>query len=388
MSTVAALSQQLSAKGAAPTSRLLSSPCKDGKRCGPVSAGLRNQNNSDGYGCMTISSASGSREKLAQGSAISSLRHLSFGCALRSGISVVSHSATSSGSATVVPTRLVALSSLAMADDSTAAPAEAGATTPPRCLKVVVTGAGGRTGRLVYQKLKERSGEFTVSGVVRREESKEVLGAASPDSGHNVAVADVRDISSLQPCLEGGLDALVIVTSAVPKMKPGFDPSKGGRPEMFFEDGCYPEQVDWLGQKNQIDAAKAAGVKQIVVVGSMGGTNKDHPLNKLANGNILIFKRQAEQYLVDSGVPYTIVRAGGLLDKDGGKRQLLFSKDDKLLETTTRSIPRADVAEVCVQALLCPEALNKAFDLASLDEGQGTPTTDFAAAFSQTTSGM
>jgi hypothetical protein len=30
------------------------------------------------------------------------------------------------------------------------------------------------------------------------------------------------------------------------------------------------------------------GVKQIVLVGSMGGTDIDHPLNKLGNGNILV----------------------------------------------------------------------------------------------------
>lgn len=34
--------------------------------------------------------------------------------------------------------------------------------------------------------------------------------------------------------------------------------------------------------------AKAAGVKQIVLVGSMGGTNPNHPLNSLGNGNILV----------------------------------------------------------------------------------------------------
>lgn len=34
--------------------------------------------------------------------------------------------------------------------------------------------------------------------------------------------------------------------------------------------------------------AKAAGVKQIVLVGSMGGTNLNHPLNSLGNGNILV----------------------------------------------------------------------------------------------------
>jgi hypothetical protein len=34
--------------------------------------------------------------------------------------------------------------------------------------------------------------------------------------------------------------------------------------------------------------AKAAGVKHIVLVGSMGGTNPNHPLNRLGNGNILV----------------------------------------------------------------------------------------------------
>ncbi|KAL5762922.1 hypothetical protein ACOSP7_019186 [Xanthoceras sorbifolium] len=72
-----------------------------------------------------------------------------------------------------------------------------------------------------------------------------------------------------------GIDALIILTSTIPKMKPNFDPSKGGRPEFYFEDGSYPEQ--------------AAGVKQIVLVGSMGGTNLNHPLNSLGNGNILVY---------------------------------------------------------------------------------------------------
>lgn len=42
-------------------------------------------------------------------------------------------------------------------------------------------------------------------------------------------------------------------------------------------------------------------------------------------------------------------RAGGLQDKDGGVRELLVGKDDELLKTDTRTIARADVAEVCIQ---------------------------------------
>nr|XP_043609341.1 uncharacterized protein At5g02240-like [Erigeron canadensis] len=244
---------------------------------------------------------------------------------------------------------------------------------------VLVTGAAGRTGQIVYKKLKERSGEYVARGFVRSEESKEKIGGAD-----DVFIGDIRNAETLAPAIQG-IDALVILTSGVPKMKPGFDPTKGGRPEFYFEEGSYPEQVDWEGQKNQIDAAKAAGVKQIVLVGSMGGTNLNHPLNSLGNGNILVWKRKAEQYLADSGVPYTIIRAGGLQDKEGGVRELLIGKDDELLETDTRTIARADVAEVCIQALQFEEAQFKAFDLASKPEGTGTPTKDFKALFSQIT---
>lgn len=44
-------------------------------------------------------------------------------------------------------------------------------------------------------------------------------------------------------------------------------------------------------------------------------------------------------------------RAGGLQDKEGGVRELLVGKDDELLQTETRTISRADVAEVCIQVL-------------------------------------
>ncbi|KAL0545109.1 hypothetical protein IC582_020251 [Cucumis melo] len=277
---------------------------------------------------------------------------------LRSSISTTSHKGFRRR-------RFPALSVVAMADSA-----------PPT---VLVTGAGGRTGQIVYKKLKERSDQYAARGLVRTEESKQSIGGAD-----DLFVGDIRDADSLGPAIQG-IDVLIILTSAVPKMKPGFDPTKGGRPEFYFEDGAYPEQVDWIGQKNQIDAAKAAGVKQIVLVGSMGGTNINHPLNSLGNGNILVWKRKAEQYLADSGIPYTIIRAGGLQDKDGGIRELLVGKDDELLQTETRTIARADVAEVCIQALQFEEAKFKAFDLASKPEGVGTPTKDFKALFSQVT---
>jgi uncharacterized protein YbjT (DUF2867 family) len=245
---------------------------------------------------------------------------------------------------------------------------------------VLVTGAGGRTGRLAYERLKQRPEQFVARGLVRTEEGKAAIGG---DDDDGLFVGDITKPESLKPAI-AGIDALIILTSAVPKPKPGFDPSTGGRPDFYFPGGT-PEDVDWIGQKAQIDAAKAVGVKQIVLIGSMGGTDEANPLNKLGNGNILIWKRKAEQYLADSGVPYTIIRAGGLQDKDGGVRELLVGVNDEILKTEERTISRADVAEVAIQALLIEEAKNKALDLASKAEGEGTPTTDFKALFSSVT---
>lgn len=37
-----------------------------------------------------------------------------------------------------------------------------------------------------------------------------------------------------------------------------------------------------------LSTAKAVGAKQIVLVGSMGGTDVNHPLNNIGNGKILV----------------------------------------------------------------------------------------------------
>ncbi|MFW6295883.1 MAG: SDR family oxidoreductase [Halothece sp.] len=253
--------------------------------------------------------------------------------------------------------------------------------------QVLVTGATGRTGSIVLSKLRQQSDEFEAIAFARSQtKAQEMFG-----STEGFVFGDIQDQSSLETALQG-CDALVILTSAVPKMKA--PPKPGERPEFEFESGGTPEEVDYQGQLNQIDAAKAAGVEHIVLVGSMGGTNENHPLNRIANGNILIWKRKAEQYLIDSGIDYTIIHPGGLLDFPGGKRELIVGKNDALLSNPPNgiptSIPRADVAEVVVQALRESNARNKSFDIISKpeDDPSTVVTSDFAALFAETTSGL
>jgi uncharacterized protein YbjT (DUF2867 family) len=253
--------------------------------------------------------------------------------------------------------------------------------------KVLVTGATGRTGSLVFQKLRQHPAQFDAVGFARSEaKAREQFGNVQ-----GFFFGDINHPFSLKPAL-ADIQSLVILTSAVPHIKA--PPWPGERPEFGFEPDGTPEEVDYLGQKHQIDAAVAANTQHIVLVGSMGGTNLNHPLNQLGNGNILVWKRKAEQYLIDSGVEYTIIRAGGLLDKSGGVRELLVGKDDQFLanppDSIPTSVPRADVAEVVVQALLEPSARNKAFDLISKpeDDPSATITTGFAALFAQATAGL
>uniref|UniRef100_A0A7N0TTZ3 NAD(P)-binding domain-containing protein n=1 Tax=Kalanchoe fedtschenkoi TaxID=63787 RepID=A0A7N0TTZ3_KALFE len=123
---------------------------------------------------------------------------------------------------------------------------------------VLVTGAGGRISQIAYKLLKQSSEHFNVRGLVRTEESKEKIGGTD-----DVFVGDIRDAESILPAIHN-IDSLIILSSAVPEIKPGFDPIKGGRPEFYFEDGAYPEQVDWMRQKpgfvcNLTDSATSAG---------------------------------------------------------------------------------------------------------------------------------
>ncbi|NES25781.1 MAG: SDR family oxidoreductase [Symploca sp. SIO3E6] len=254
-------------------------------------------------------------------------------------------------------------------------------------LQVLVTGATGRTGSLVVRELQQHPNQFMVRGFARsREKVEQAFGTTE-----GFYFGDIREPSTLTSAL-ADCQALVILTSAVPQMK-GI-PQPGERPEFTFPADEMPEVIDYQGQVNQIEAAKAAGVKHIVLVGSMGGTNENHPLNRISNGNILVWKRKAEQELIDSGIDYTIIHAGGLLNEPGGKRELLVGKDDTLLINPPggipTSIPRADVAQLVMQALLEPNARNKAFDTISKPENapDASVTRDFAAIFAQTTPGL
>jgi len=88
-----------------------------------------------------------------------------------------------------------------------------------------------------------------------------------------------------------------------------------------------PEMIDYQGVANLAAAAAQAGIRHFVLVSSMGTTQADHPLNKLF-GNVMIWKAKGEQALRDSGVPYTIVRPGGLVNEPAGQGRIQLVQGD------------------------------------------------------------
>jgi saccharopine dehydrogenase-like NADP-dependent oxidoreductase len=152
--------------------------------------------------------------------------------------------------------------------------------------KVLVTGAGGRTGKLVFEQLKADA-NYKPVGLVRSGKAQKALRAVGA-SDDEVCVADVADESALAAAM-AGCDAVVLCTSAVPAIKKlslvktlaakVLPFVKTSRPAFKFSPKSTPEEVDWIGAKKQIDAAKSAGIEQFVFVSSMGGTNPDNFLN-------------------------------------------------------------------------------------------------------------
>lgn len=214
---------------------------------------------------------------------------------------------------------------------------------------VLVAGATGGTGRALVNSLTVEG--YTVRALVRDEKkARAVLG-----DGISYAVGDVRNVDTLVSAMQG----VTYVISAIGSTRS--DPSNN------------PESVDYGGVMNMATAAAQTGIRQFVLVSSSGVTQEDHFLNK-AFDNVLNWKLKGENALRASGVPYTIVRPGGLVNTPGGEQVLIFAQGDK----STGRISREDVALICIAALNQPAAINKTFETFSSEK---PGTNDWAAMF-------
>ena len=135
--------------------------------------------------------------------------------------------------------------------------------------------------------------------------------------------------------------------------------------------------MDYEGTKNLVNVAKAHNIEHFVIVSSLCVSRFLHPLNLF--WLILWWKKQAEDYLIASGLPYTIVRPGGLKSDDTDDRALMMAPADTLFEG---NVPRLKVAETCVAALTDPAAKNKIVEIVAQENVTPKPFAEMFAGIS------
>ncbi len=114
---------------------------------------------------------------------------------------------------------------------------------------------------------------------------------------------------------------------------------------------------DFEGTKNLVDAAKAAGVKRVVIVTVLGPGDSMAVVpdqQRKALGRIIAVKEDAENYLIQSGLQYTILRPGQLTNLAANGKLQLTEK-----AVSAKPITRADLAQKVVDCLNEPKTIGK-----------------------------
>jgi uncharacterized protein YbjT (DUF2867 family) len=213
---------------------------------------------------------------------------------------------------------------------------------------VLVAGATGRNGRVVLRQLAQL-------GVRARGMTRDVADARRQIGAHYDWVeADVTRPQTLAAAVEG----VDLVISAVATSMP--------------VGGNRPERVDYEGTVNLARAAKAAGVTRFVIITSSSSGQKKHFLNYIG-GNVLIWKKRAEEALMSSGLEYVIVGPAAIDDSPGGTRPIRIFPRDKYQRGMV--INRDDLATTVIAAAALPAAANRVFSVAN---GTGAAVTDWS----------
>lgn len=195
---------------------------------------------------------------------------------------------------------------------------------------ILEAGANGTTGKKVVDLLKKTQ-YFNPVAMVRKEEQLQEF----KNRGIDAVLAD----------LEGEvIHALNNIDKVV------FAAGSGGKKVVA---------VDQEGAKKLVDAARNSKVKKFVMLSSMGAENPE-AADELKD--YLKAKHNADEYLKDSGLNYTVVRPGSLNNDAGSGKIRLQSRFEEQGE-----ISRDDVAQTLVRTLHDDVANKETFEILSGD---------------------
>ena len=154
----------------------------------------------------------------------------------------------------------------------------------------------------------------------------------------------LQDAPALDQALRGA-DALVIATGARPSV-----------------DLTGPMRVDAWGVQRQLESCQRVGLRRVVLVSSLCSGRWRHPLNLF--GLILVWKRVGERSLERSGLDWTVIRPGGLSEREDALETegIVWTGPD---QQDSQSIPRRLVARCCLEALETPGSIGRILEVTS-----------------------
>ncbi|GMP38072.1 hypothetical protein CsSME_00009470 [Camellia sinensis var. sinensis] len=186
---------------------------------------------------------------------------------------------------------------------------------------VFVAGATGKVGSRTVRELLKLG--FKVRAGVRSAQRAESLlqSVQQMKLGDEVASEGTKPNNRISLVFSPAIEKLAIVKCDLEK-RDQIGPALGnasvvicciGASEKEVFDITGPYRIDYQATKNLIDAATVAKVNHFILLTSLG-TNKVGFPAAILNlfWGVLIWKRKAEEALLASGLPYTIVRPGGM----------------------------------------------------------------------------
>ncbi|RSL32303.1 SDR family oxidoreductase [Salibacterium salarium] len=200
-------------------------------------------------------------------------------------------------------------------------------------MNVLVVGANGKVARNLVNILSEHSNHH-VTAMLRKEEQVSDLSKLGAD---NTVIADLEgDISHAFE----GIDAVVFAA--------GSGPQTGADKTVL---------IDLWGARKTIDETKKHNIKRFVMISSI--RSEDPESGPVQMRHYLVAKKLADEYLLNSGLDYTIVRPGPLSNDEPVGTVHIAER----VEDLSASVSRADVADVVAHIIDDKNTYSESFDL-------------------------
>ncbi|PSN15640.1 NAD(P)-dependent oxidoreductase [filamentous cyanobacterium CCP5] len=211
---------------------------------------------------------------------------------------------------------------------------------------VFVAGASRGVGFAIVKRLVQKG--YQVVALLRTDDARSQVAAV----GASVQIGDALDVDVVNGAVQCfGSEPFAVVTTV------------GGTG--FTRD---EPRADYLGNRHLVDAVKSLPCQRFILVSSIGVRDSAVALPEQVLETLrpaLLAKAKAEEHLIASGLPFTIVRPGGLLSEPATGTGILV--DDV---RAAGSITRYDVADLVIQCLASPHAENQVLSAIDRDRSR------------------